>query len=133
MSDLKTTRTDKDVFAFINSIENEKKRSDSLALVQLMQEVMNEPPVMWGDAIIGFGSYRYEYKSGRDGEWFLVGFAPRKTNLTLYIKDGFAQFGEDLAALGKCKPGTGCLYVNKLADIDTDKLKALIRKSTGDR
>jgi len=110
---LKTRPTDRDVEEFLNSIENEKKRMDSYAILDLMQSVTGAEPVMWGDSIIGFGSYHYKYASGREGEWFLTGFSPRKQNLTLYIMSGFDRYDELLNDLGKYTTGKACLYIKK--------------------
>ncbi|MGD8700770.1 MAG: DUF1801 domain-containing protein, partial [Gemmatimonadales bacterium] len=91
--------------------------------------VTGEQPEMWGDSIVGFGTYRYEYESGRSGEWFLTGFSPRKANLTLYIMSGFSRYQELLRKLGKHKTGKSCLYINHLDDIDMKVLRRLIRES----
>lgn len=129
MAELKTQPNEKDVIEYLNSIENEKKRQDSLAIMALMQRVTGEKPVMWGDSIIGFGSYHYKYASGREGDWFLTGFAPRKQNLTLYIMSGFELYDELLGKLGKYKTGKSCLYINKLEDVDQDVLLELVKQS----
>jgi hypothetical protein len=126
---LKTQPNEKDVIEYLNSIKNEKKRQDSLAIMALMQRVTGEKPVMWGDSIIGFGSYHYKYASGREGDWFLTGFAPRKQNLTLYIMSGFELYDELLGKLGKYKTGKSCLYINKLEDVDQDVLLELVKQS----
>lgn len=126
---MKTQPNEKDVIEYLNSIENEKKRQDSLAIMALMQRVTGEKPVMWGDSIIGFGSYHYKYASGREGDWFLTGFAPRKQNLTLYIMSGFELYDELLGKLGKYKTGKSCLYINKLEDVDQDVLLELVKQS----
>lgn len=129
MAQLKTQPTGASVEAYLNAVEDEKKRADSFALLQLMQEVTGEPATMWGDSIVGFGSYHYCYESGREGDWFLTGFAPRKRNLTLYIMAGFDQYDGLLARLGKHKTGKACLYINKLEDVDLDVLRELVRQS----
>jgi hypothetical protein len=117
MVELKTQKTDASVEEYLNAVEDEGKRKDSFAILDLMREVTGEEPAMWGSSIIGFGSYRYKYASGREGEWFVTGFAPRKQNLTLYIMSGFDDYDALLAELGKYKTGKSCLYVNKLEDI----------------
>lgn len=94
-----------------------------------MREVTGEEPSMWGTSIVGFGSYRYTYASGREGEWPLTGFSPRKQNLTLYIMSGFDSYADLLADLGKFKTGKSCLYINKLEDVDLDTLRELISQS----
>lgn len=129
MAELKTRPTDDDVAAFINNIADEQKRQDSQAILALMQDVTGAEPQMWGDSIVGFGSYHYKYASGREGDWFLTGFAPRKQNLTLYIMAGFEQYDTLLARLGKHKTGKSCLYLKRLADVDPNTLRELIRQS----
>lgn len=129
MAELKTQKNEASVEAFLNSVSDEKKREDSFAILELMQEVTGEAPAMWGDSIVGFGSYHYKYASGREGDWFLTGFSPRKRNLTLYIMAGFKQYETLLAKLGKYKTGKSCLYINRLADVDLPTLRELIRQS----
>lgn len=129
MAELKTKPTDQSVEKFLNCVTNEKKRQDSKAILELMREVTGEEARMWGDSIIGFGSYHYTYKSGREGDWFLTGFSPRKQNLTLYIMAGFDEYDELLDKLGKYKTGKSCLYINKLDDVDTDVLRELVKRS----
>ncbi|MFN2145989.1 MAG: DUF1801 domain-containing protein [Anaerolineales bacterium] len=126
---MKTVQTDKPVLDFLNSVEHDKRREDSLKILEMMTEVSGEEPAMWGDSIVGFGNYTYEYKSGRTGEWMYVGFSPRKQNLTLYIMDGFDGHAKLLGKLGKYKTGKSCLYINKLEDIDQGVLRELIEKS----
>lgn len=129
MAELKTKENDGSVEQFLNSVENERRRTDAWQILHLMQEVTGEEPRMWGDSIIGYGHYKYQYKSGREAEWFLVGFSPRKQNLTLYIMSGFDQYDALMSKLGKHKTGKSCLYINKLADIDQEILKELVRLS----
>lgn len=124
-----TKKNDKDVIQFLNSIENEQRKKDCFTLLELMQEVTKEPPAMWGDSIVGFGSYHYKYDSGREGDWFPTGFSPRKQNLTIYISAGFEPFRDILQDLGKHKTSSSCLYIKKLDQINLDQLKLLIRKS----
>ncbi|UCE14974.1 MAG: DUF1801 domain-containing protein [Candidatus Heimdallarchaeota archaeon] len=130
MSNLKTQKTQTNVEEFLNSVPNETKREDSLCILELMQEVTGEEPVMWGTSIIGFGSFHYKYASGREGNWFLTGFSPRKQSLSLYVMPGFKKYESLLANLGKYETGKSCIYINKLADIDKDILRELIREST---
>ena len=118
-----------DVDAFLATVENPRRRADAGRVLDLMREVTGEPPKMWGSSIVGFGSYRYRYASGRDGSSLVVGFAPRKQNLVLYIMPGFARHGALLARLGKFRTGKSCLYVNKLDDIDLSVLDELVRES----
>ena len=129
MAELKTKRNEGDVEAFLNTVPDEKKRQDSFAVLKLMKQVTGEEPVMWGDSIIGFGSYHYKYASGREGDWFLTGFSPRKQNLTLYIMAGFDEYEQLLSKLGKHSTGKSCLYVKKLDDVDIDVLKKLVKQS----
>jgi hypothetical protein len=129
MAELKTKPNDQDVEAFLNGIDDEQKRQASYTVLGLMEEVTGEPAKMWGDSIVGFGAYRYKYASGREGEWFLTGFAPRKRNLTLYIMSGFDQYDALLANLGKYKTGKSCLYINKIEDVDLDVLRDLVDQS----
>ncbi len=129
MAENKTKPTTKSVPDFLNSIEDPDKKKDCQALSALMEEITGSKPKMWGDSIIGFGDYHYKYASGREGDWFLVGFSPRKQNLTLYIMGYLEFFTDILEGLGKYKHGKGCLYVKKLEDIDTDVLKTLITTS----
>jgi len=129
MAELKTKPNDEDVEAYLDSIDDEQKRRASYTVLALMEEVTGEPAKMWGDSIVGFGAYRYKYASGREGEWFLTGFAPRKRNLTLYIMSGFDQYDALLADLGTYKTGKSCLYINKIEDIDLDVLRDLVDQS----
>ena len=129
MSELKTKVNDGDVEVYLNSIELEKKRQDSFAILELTKEVTGEEPKMWGSSIVGFGSYHYKGKSGREGDWFLTGFAPRKQSLTLYIMAGFSEYEELLNKLGKHKTGKSCLYVKKIEDINLSVLKELVKQS----
>lgn len=129
MAELKTQKTDDSVEAFLNSVEHEKRRTDSFKVLALMKEVTGAEPKMWGSSIIGFGHYHYKYESGREGDWFLTGFSPRKQSLTLYIMAGFDEYDALMANLGKYKTGKSCLYINKLEDIDLPTLKQLVKKS----
>lgn len=129
MSDLKTKENDGDVRAFLETVENERRKQDSFVVLDIMEEITGKTPKMWGGSIIGFGNYHYTYDSGREGDWFVTGFSPRKQNLSLYIMGGFDEYEELLGKLGKHKTGKSCLYVNKLADVDMDVLKTLIASS----
>jgi hypothetical protein len=129
MSDLKTRKNEGDVRAFIASVENDRRRADAFTLLDLMQDALGEAPALWGDSIIGFGSYHYQYDSGREGDMPLVGFSPRKQNLAVYIMAGFDQYDALLDKLGKHKTGKACLYINKLADVDQDVLIELVKRS----
>ncbi len=129
MSENKTQPTNKSVIDFINSVENETKRDDCHTLLKIMKDITGHEPVMWGDSLIGFGNYHYKYDSGREGDFFIAGFSPRKTALTIYIMSGFGKHEQLMAKLGKYKTGSSCLYVNKLAVIDIEVLKELIQAS----
>ena len=129
MTELKTTRNDGDVVAYLESVENQQRREDALVLLDVFESIMDEPAKMWGNSIVGFGSYHFKYDSGREGDWFLTGFAPRKQSLTLYIMPGFEHYEQLLARLGKHKIGKSCLYINKLADVDMQVLRELIAES----
>ncbi|MCB0621068.1 MAG: DUF1801 domain-containing protein [Saprospiraceae bacterium] len=129
MSDLKTTPNNASVEDFLNQVEPEQKRQDAFEILRMMKEVTGAEPQMWGPSIVGFGAYHYKYESGREGDWFLVGFSPRKQNLTLYIMAGFKRYEELLAKLGKHKTGKSCLYLNKLADVDQKVLREMVAAS----
>jgi hypothetical protein len=129
VSDLKTKPTGKSVKRFLDAVENERRREDAKKVLALMKDVTGEQPRMWGESIVGFGKYRYRYDSGREGEWFLTGFSPRKQSLTLYIMSGFSRYDELLKRLGKHKTGSSCLYVNRLEDVDEKVLRRLVKDS----
>ncbi|MEL6823973.1 MAG: DUF1801 domain-containing protein [Calditrichota bacterium] len=129
MAKLKTALNDGSVEDFLNSVEDVKKQEDSFRILKLMREITGEEPKMWGNSIIGFGSYHYKYDSGREGDWFQTGFSPRKQNMTLYIMTGFDRYEELLAKLGKYKTGKSCLYIKKLEDVDPVVLRELITQS----
>lgn len=129
MAELKTQRNKTDVLAFLNGIEDAGKRQDCLHILALMQDTAGAPPEMWGDSIIGFGSYHYKYASGQEGDWPLTGFSPRKQNITLYIMPGFDHYTDLLEKLGKFSTGKSCLYIKKLADVDLPTLRELVQKS----
>lgn len=129
MSEAKTKPTELNAEDFISSVQDSKKRQDAFTLLSMMSDITQQPPVMWGDSLIGFGHYDYQYESGRKGSWFRVGFSPRKQNITLYIMNGFTQYQHLLAQLGKHKTGKSCLYINKLDDIDLDILKQMVALS----
>jgi len=126
---IKTQRNDGDVDAFLATVGDDTRREDARAVCDLMAEVTGDPPEMWGDAIVGFGDRRYRNGTGKVAEWFVVGFSPRKLNLTLYIMDGFEQYDDLLGALGKHTTGKSCLYVKRLADVDLQVLKRLVETS----
>jgi hypothetical protein len=125
----KTQPTKASVTKFLNNIEHDTRRADGKRLLALFKEITGEKPVMWGDSIVGFGQYHYKYGSGREGDFLMAGFSPRKSNLSLYVMDGFKQRDELLAKLGKHKTSVACLYINKLSDVDESVLKDLIKQS----
>jgi hypothetical protein len=129
MAELKTQRNDQNVADFLNTVQDERKRVDSFSVLELMRDVTGSEPEMWGDSIIGFGSYHYKYASGRDAEWFLTGFSPRVQSLTLYIMSGFDEYNELLGKLGVHSTGKSCLYIKRLEDVDQDVLRELVSKS----
>ena len=129
MAELKTKPTKSSVDKFLKSIEDDQRREDCIAVAAMMQQITKSEPKMWGPSIVGFGQYRYKYDSGREGDWFLTGFSPRKQNLTLYIMAGFSEYDALMKALGKYKTGKSCLYIDRLEDIHMPVLKRLIQKS----
>ena len=129
MAELKTKPTDQSVEGFLNKVPDEKKRQDSFAILDLMKQVTGEELIMWGDSIVGFGRYHYKYASGREADWFITGFSPRKQNLTLYLMSGFDDYDELLENLGVHSTGKSCLYIKKLEDVDQHVLRELVSKS----
>lgn len=133
MAELKTQVNDADVENFLNKVDDEVKKQDSFTLLKLFSKITGERPKMWGASIVGFGQYHYRSeRSSQEGDWMLTGFSPRKQNLTLYIMPGFADYQDLLTQLGKHKTSVGCLYINKLADVDMAVLEKLIKKSFAD-
>ena len=131
MAEPKTKATKDSVLAFLKKVEPKEKRDDAMALLKMFEKVTGEKGVMWGSAIVGFGTYHYKYDTGREGEICLVGFSPRKPSLVLYV--GFAlEYKELMARLGKYKTGKSCLYIKKLDDIDRGVLKEIIVKSVAE-
>ena len=129
MAELKTKPTEQSVEDFLNAIPDEQKRADAFAISKLMKQVTRDEPTMWGGSIVGFGRYHYKYASGHEGDTCLVGFSPRKQNLTLYLMLGAGNYTDLLKKLGKHKTGKGCLYINRLADVDLPTLKELVKQS----
>ena len=128
-TELKTQVNEASVEGFLNSVEDEQKRAECFEIFKMMKQVTKEEPKMWGASIVGFGSYHYKGASGREGDWFITGFSPRKQNLTLYLNHGFDVHEDLLKKLGKYKTGMGCLYVKKLDDVDKKVLKELVTES----
>ncbi|MGY6649058.1 DUF1801 domain-containing protein [Wenyingzhuangia sp. IMCC45574] len=126
----KTQPTNANVTDFINTVEKEQKRKDSFEILKMMEKLTGEKAVMWGESIIGFGQYSYKTKSGIEDNWFTCGFSPRKANISLYLMGCDIKKSQDLLdKLGKHKTGVGCLYINKLADVDTQVLKEIIQRT----
>ncbi len=134
LAEVKTKPTTASVEDFINAVESEQKRKDSFVLLEMMKKASGEEPVLWSSSIIGFGNKRYKSPtSGREVDWFLIGFSPRKANLTLYLMDNRKEQATALEKLGKYKTNGGCIYVNKLEDIDMKVLKGMIDASLKDK
>jgi len=130
MAEIKTKPTQASVEDFINRIDGEQKRKDSFVVLEMMKKATGEEPKMWGASIIGFGNLRYKSaRSGREVDWLRIGFSPRKANLALYISIGIQEHAAALEKLGKHKTGVGCLYINKLSDIDLNVLEEMINVS----
>ncbi|RZU49383.1 uncharacterized protein DUF1801 [Krasilnikovia cinnamomea] len=129
MATLKTTRTDASVDEFLDGLADEGRRRDARTVRDLMTRVTGEPGAMWGDAIVGFGERHLRYASGRELDWFVVGFSPRKQAITIYLSEGFDAFDDLLTRLGNPKTGKGCLYVKHVTDLDLDALRELIDRS----
>ena len=132
MAENKTKQNNQSVAKFISNVEDPQKREDSKAILALMKQVTKVEPKMWGDSMIGFGRFHYKSDSGREGDWFITGFSPRKQNLTIYITPGFDKYESLMKQLGKHKTSKGCLYVKKLEDVDMKVLKQLIKQSNQD-
>jgi len=132
MYEAKTKPTNSSVDAYVASIEDIDRRADCAALVELLKSATGFEPVMWGAGIVGFGSYHYRYASGHEGDACLAGFASRKTDLTIYIVAGFEGAEPLLARLGRHKTAKACLYVRRLADIDTNVLVQLVQRSVAE-
>ena len=128
-TDVKTKVNDASVTDFLNTVTDEQKRKDSFEILKIMKQITKEEPKMWGASSVGFGSYHYKGASGREGDWMLTGFSPRKQNLTLYLMHGFDEQKDLLKKLGKHKTSMGCLYIKKLDDVDKKVLKELVAGS----
>lgn len=128
-AELKTKVNKASVEGFLNKVKDEAVRNDCFEIMKMMKQVTKEEPKMWGSSIVGFGSYHYKGKSGREGDWMLTGFSPRKQNLTLYLMGGFDEQKDLLKKLGKHTTSVGCLYIKKLNDVDKKVLKELVAAS----
>ena len=124
--EIKTKQTLASVAAFIDSVPDEQKRKDSFAILEMMKKITGEQPEMWGGSIIGFGNIHLKYDSGRELDWMKIGFSPRAQNLTLYVLCNSPEQNELLKKLGRHKTGKGCLYINKISDVNIDVLKKVI-------
>ena len=129
MTELKTQRNGADVGEFLDAVLDPRRREDARSVCALMSEVTGEAPAMWGDSIVGFGTRRLRYESGRELDWLVVGFSPRKGATTLYLLDGFDGYEDLLGRLGKHKTGKSCLYLSSLSAVDQDVLRELVRRS----
>lgn len=129
MAELKTRPTRASVTAFMAAIEDRQMRADAKQVAAMMRRATGKRATMWGPGIVGYGRYHYRYASGREGEFMITGFAPRKQALTVYIMPGFGRFDKLMSKLGKYKTGKSCLYIRRLADIDEAVLERLIRES----
>ena len=129
MAENKTAPTDTDPLDFIASLDDERRKAESLELLELFSQSTGEQPVMWGSSIIGFGSYDYMYASGRTGSWMRVGFSPRKQQMTVYLMPGFERYDELLSALGPHSTGKSCLYLKRVDAVDRQVLGELVAES----
>jgi hypothetical protein len=132
MATNKTTQNEDPIEDFINAVDNEQKRRDSWNMIALMKKITGSEPRMWGSSLVGFGSYHYKYASGREGDFFLTGFSPRKAAFTIYIMPGFSEYAELMEQLGPYKTGKSCLYIKNLDVVDREILERLISKSVED-
>ena len=132
MAEIKTKPTKQSVSVFLRSVENGQRRKDSQELLIMMKAITGKVPRMWWDSIVGFGTYHYKYQTGREGDWMVTGFSPRKQNLTVYIMPGFSKYQALLDKLGKYKKSVSCLYLNKLDDVDRRVLRQLVTRAYKD-
>lgn len=126
MAELKTQRNDADVGEFLDGVEHDGRREDAIELLGMLREVTGEEPAMWGDSIVGFGSYDYRYPTGRTGTWFRLGFSPRKRDLTVYLMDGVDAHDAELGRLGPHRLGKSCLYLGRLSSVDGAVLRRIL-------
>ena len=129
MAEIKTRKNDDSVEDFIAGIDDDRKREDAKTLLGIMEKVTGDKPHMWGPSIIGFGDQHYKYESGREGDWFKIGFSPRKQNLTLYVTDYIPANDPLFGKLGKFTTGKSCIYIKRLEDVDTGILEKLVKRS----
>ena len=133
MAELKTKATNASVDKFLAGVKDEQRRKDCLTVLSLMRQITKEEPKMWGDSMVGFGTYHYKYASGQEGDWPLTGFSPRKTSLTIYVTPGLHRYPDLLKQLGKHSTGQSCLYIKKLEDVDQNVLTKLIAQGVKDQ
>ena len=129
MAEAKTRPTKASVTAFLAALPDERRRQEGQAVAKLLREVTGEKPVLWGPNIVGFGTYAYRYADGREGEWPIVGFSPRKSELVVYIMPGFERYADLLARLGRHRTGKSCLYLRNLAEVDLAVLREIVVRS----
>ena len=129
MAENKTKKTGASVTEFLNSIDNPQMRADAKKVASMMRRVTGKRAKMWGSSIVGYGTYHYKYDSGREGDFMVTGYSPRKQALTVYIIPGFSKFGPLMKKLGKYKTGKSCLYIRRLSDVDENVLEQLIDRS----
>jgi hypothetical protein len=129
MADNKTKPTNSNVAAFLNKIKEKKVRDDCFAILNLMQQASKHEPVMWGSAIVGFGTRHYVYESGREGDTVIIGFSPRKQNISMYLAGGLKNIEAELQSLGKHETGKGCLYIKSLSDVNPAVLRKIFTKA----
>jgi hypothetical protein len=127
MAELKTKATTQSVLAFIHSLDNARRRQDALALLDMFSQITGEQPILWGDSIIGYGTYTYDLANGKQGTFMRSGFSPRKQNLSIYVGAGMSKYPDLLTNLGKHKTSKACLYINKLADVDMVMLAKIVQ------
>ena len=132
MAENKTKPTKASVKAFLDSVEDRQKRADCRKVAAMMRRATGKRAKMWGPSIVGFGTYHYKYESGREGDFMLTGFSPRKQALTVYVMPGFSGYDALMKDLGKYKTGKSCLYIKRLADVDEGVLERLITESVKD-
>jgi hypothetical protein len=129
MAEPKTKKTGESVDAFLARVTPAERREECRTVIEMMGKATAAPPKMWGTSIVAFGDRRYRYADGREGDWFQIGFSPRKNNLTLYLCGGFDRYASVLKKLGKFKTGQSCLYVQKLSDVDLSVLQKLMNEA----
>ena len=129
MAENKTKPTKESVTAFLNKIQDQQLRDDCFQILEMMEKASNSDPVMWGSAIIGFGTFHYVYESGREGDTMVIGFSPRKQNISLYLMGGLKNIEVELSKLGKYKTGKGCMYIKSLKDVNSEVLKRIFAKA----